>query len=108
MLSPSDLQRLSELEAAATPGPWDWYRDGGKTTNYIMCPAIPGGGSFLVQGDIDGELRGTQENLDVLLAARNSLPALLADIATLKARVAELEAEIEYRNEAAMERDLND
>ena len=81
-LTDEDLDAISRRVAAAQPGPWQSFIEGRDHTS---------GSSFIRTGGRGGrgediELRGaTSADQDFMAAARQDVPALLADIRALKA-----------------------
>ena len=83
-----DLDDLARLEAAATPGPWTINRITGGDVEVHEIYSDAGSGGWRVVSEM-GEIE-PDSNAAFIAAARNALPALLADHARL---VAELAAE---------------
>ena len=75
-LTDAELDRLEGLHAAATPGPWESDVWGDVT----VCP--PG------EHIVIAEAPGNQVHAGLIVAARNALPALLAEVREHRAREA--------------------
>jgi hypothetical protein len=89
-----DLDNLRKLEAAATPRPWSAEHDGPPESMSCAWIAGPfdgymGGAQTIVEWNTTGEQSHADASL--IVAARNALPALLADHARLMAEVARLQ-----------------
>lgn len=84
-MTQEELDRLRQLHEQASPGPWGWViRQGlcGEYTSRIMR------GPQTIIGDGYGALDGAkEEDLDLLVEARNALPALLDEISRLQAEL---------------------
>lgn len=115
-----DLDELERLEREATPGPWGlWegrlYIFAGpaeenspgrlKGTRVTICHE-----DFLIrEGEYQlvaklGHAVGTPESdFNLIVAARNALPDLIAELRTLRARVAELERDAEEARSKALD-----
>ena len=103
------IDRLKALEKAATAGPWI---TGGCSGRMVKPVAFYGGDGFLA--DVD-----TKENSEMIVSARNALPALLKvaeaarayhDMATSRydsSRVAEFERKQDALGEALAELEAN-
>ena len=88
-LTPEQEAALLAAEAKATPGPWtDWSHEG-TTPNgshrFSICRVTPDGDHL----DCLGEAWGSTEeqgawNARLVIAARNSMPSLLAELAALR------------------------
>ncbi len=79
-----DLQAIKALADAATPGPWEEVAESGEW--WITGPDIENG--FVIN-----TTRGiTQANADFIAAAREAVPALLAEVERLTAEVGEMDA----------------
>lgn len=90
-MTPEELTRLRELHETASPAPWedsiDIIRDANGDT---------------VIGDWDSPVKDmTDENLNMVIVARNALPALLAEIERLQNRERILAARLARVNEIA-------
>ena len=129
MLTPADLAAIRERAEDSTPGPWDYdtvdvpdvyFSDGNERHGYqsyvvyvdtpdgktIVDAANSNGGTIEEEHDEDGVYawdETARRNAAFIAAARSDIPALLAHIDALTARVVELERETEqlataYRN----------
>lgn len=90
MSEPLNPEQLAAIEAranAATPGPWQEHSDYGKDFYAYLGGSYLRGVGTLTFGD------GEEAEADraFVLNARTDIPALLAEIERLRARVAELE-----------------
>lgn len=103
-----DLDELERLEREATPGPWELWEEhlyifaGPAEENGPGC--LKGARVTICEADFDdgeweyqqaaerGNAVGSPESdFNLIAAARNALPDLLAELRTLRARVAEME-----------------
>ena len=106
-MTAAELAELARLEAAATPGPWEndgeFIQAAPYNSNSTAIASIHGADDFpcLDAGDYERCDRECDANAGLIVAARNHLPALLQEIAQLRAtegliglraRIAELEA----------------
>jgi hypothetical protein len=95
-----DLDNLTRLEAAATPGPWS-ISEGLHALAFEVARVGRRAGSLSILAGEPGqdmmyEATGSiAADAALIAAARNALPALLADHARLTAEVARLTAEVE-------------
>ena len=72
------IKSIRELEAAATPGPWDWEYGVSQRTAWGV---VDRGNRYVLRFEGPQEIGivpDPEPDMDVLLAARNALPALLA------------------------------
>ena len=87
-----DLAALSELLEQASPRPWVENNDGGYSRGHIYSRMTPSGygppGEYIA--DVIGDSAETDANAELICAAVNALPALLA----AARRVPELEGEL--------------
>ena len=84
-LTDAELDRLEELHAAATPGPWDESEF--RNRNEIDGP----GGVPVLEAGPDGlesSVKFSSHDQAVTIAARNALPALVAEVREHRAREA--------------------
>ena len=90
-LSDARVAELRALSEAATPGPW-WHSAGGT---WIGTQAKNTGdpGIFIARDGIHP--RRAKSNCAFITAARNALPALLADLADARQECARLRAALE-------------
>lgn len=89
-----DLDELERLERAATPGPWS-YRMNPHGGARVQTGSV-GIADVLSRGGVPHPVQEHCEvNARLIATARNALPDLLAELRTLRARVAELEEENE-------------
>lgn len=97
-MTPDREQEIRAREQAATPGPWEECPSYGKGFYAYL------GGSYLRGvGTLEfGDGEGADADRAFTLHARQDVPALLAEVVRLQARVAELEA---ARTTAAADRD---
>jgi hypothetical protein len=83
-----DLDALTALEAAATPGPWE-----ADKVDDIRAP----GGRLIASVDWDGwdrnQSRQSTPDAALICAARNALPGLLAEVRRLTAEVVRVTGE---------------
>jgi hypothetical protein len=91
-MSETDEARWAQLAEAATPGPWEMfrYRTGGGR---IHISGDDGRKRSLI-ADMDGEPDAVatvynEADREFLFAARDAVPALLAEVSRLRAEVAE-------------------
>ena len=96
----TEIEKLRELEAKATPGPWTRQTLEPQTLGYEWIDA-PGYTHVAVCRDLTKfdqtnrlhlrpELDEITANTEFIVAARNTLPALLASLASLEAQNARL------------------
>lgn len=92
-----DLDELERLEREATPGPWELEERmrgygifAGRFQDFGRGPERVHGLNLGHVSDLDAN---GEDNLALIIAARNALPDLIAEVRTLRARVAELEAD---------------
>ena len=90
-----DLDRLQALHEAATPGPWARRGDVSikADPNGFSDVLIPGPvrcGRYCLGGSSDIEVESS--DLDLIVAMRNALPALLAEVRALRAERERTEA----------------
>lgn len=98
-----DLDELERLEKAATPGPWlehdgnvcvdseptvTRYPSGATLTSYPGPVAVLSGTPI---GYENSSLSCSDEDRRLVIAARNALPALIAELRELRYRIASLE-----------------
>lgn len=86
-MTPAEIQKLRELLAAATPGPWtagdnDWEIDAVSFTEHDDdcvedCAGMHNG--MIVECGRDYDL-GTKNDRDLIVAAINALPGLLDEL----------------------------
>lgn len=106
-----DLNNIRKLEASATPGPWGYHTmDEVVEVAAGIGPGTIGSVSYvqriarLNEDDVyDDEAHGdwdaddarvqTEANAVFIAAARQDIPALLAEVTRLRARVADLETQ---------------
>lgn len=91
-----NLDELERLEAQATPGPWQEFAEAGDW--WVQQRDADGGpvdGGFVCRSDTEGALAPwhRQEDIDLMIAARNALPALLR---VAQAALDLVEAKIRY------------
>lgn len=82
MITDEQIDELERLEREATPGYWSNTHDNCPRSNGILC------GSYWVVGNVgEGPCGDIMSTLDARLiaAARNALPALLAELRELRA-----------------------
>lgn len=84
-----DLDELERLEREATPGPWEWYGISLKAGRVEVLG--PGESDSFGYGTIDV----ADADQDLIAAARNALPELIAELRTLRARVDEMERDLD-------------
>lgn len=85
-----DLDKLEELMRAATPGPWEAGAFGWVEAMVGVAPL---------------KLRRhalSASEADLIAASRNMLPDLIAEVRALRARVAELENQLEHMGNVAL------
>lgn len=106
MSAPVDLEELARRLEAATPGPWGRYgssidpltgRDGPPRPSKGSLEAAPGLSIGSVQhteplARFSGYLLPVEANADLVVAAVNALPALLAEVRALRDDAEELRA----------------
>ena len=85
-MSNVDLDRLDALFAAATPGEMTYGIRHDESAWFSI-------GNHRTGPHIQGDIYCDESNLAFLAAIRNNFPALAAELRTLRARVAELEAD---------------
>jgi len=85
MLRPSDLQRLSELEAAASHRGWVVFQFNARSPVQITA----GSRDVATMDTTDRTTDECYPDAHFICEIRNSLPALLADLATLKKALGE-------------------
>lgn len=100
MITQETLNRLKELEAKATPGPWEpfteyWCNPQGPDTRtgcgpIHQCYEYPGGIGQSPEAEADAAF---------IAESRNALPALLAEIERLRAVEAKLKEALEFYGE---------
>jgi hypothetical protein len=112
-LTAEQREELRRLEAAATPGPWRSMRDGNQYTNTRFLPTAKLVGASRLEGvtrpwnpnkyvtfgftpEEFETPRFLDADADLIAAARNAMPALLAS--------ADRAEELEARNNAALDR----
>lgn len=79
-----DVAKLRELLAHATPGPWEAHNDEAGPDGCAWGVSNPD--LVVILPDFVGP-----SDAQFIAEARNQLPAILAELETLRARVAELE-----------------
>jgi hypothetical protein len=87
---PVDLDRIEALLSKATPGPWGYQRhatiyredDTGRAVQLVIETCSPDG------GDTEPCFQGKDDDVELLLAARNAAPAMVAELRALRAAVA--------------------
>lgn len=88
---PVDIEGLKRLDARATPTPWAWW-----TSNSVKRITGPDGkdGGVLCSYRFDSgtDVAITDDNMAVLVAARNALPSLIAEVESLRKQLEEAEA----------------
>ena len=93
MTAPLDIDAIRARCNAATPGRWQ------KANDHIVDVHGPDGGALICDcedlGSYEYSLseRDAEANAEFIAAARSDVPALLAEVERLRARVAELEDE---------------
>lgn len=93
-LTPEELKTLEELEAKATKAPWQ-YQTGCSYRRFGQLGADYRDGNVAsAEKHHDGQLsiRIREEDGELIEAARNALPRLLAHIRTLESELAQSEA----------------
>lgn len=96
---PLDLDAIAARCAAATPGPWT-LRNGwgwGPASDGLMRfvrIATPDHDSVLSAPDVTGELAATRGDAEFIAAARQDIPALLAEVRQLRTIAAVTAAEL--------------
>ena len=86
-------EKLRELEAKATPGPWKLWNGWGPHTDSLMrVERIGPDGDGGIQPSNGGDMMGRREDLEIVCQMRNALPALLARLAALTRERDELAA----------------
>ena len=94
--APLNLDAIRRRAAAATPGPWVvGDRAGLHSHEVVISPT----GRMV---GLDWDATGTAD-AEFIAAARTDITALLAEVAALRARVAELEGADPERRQAAIE-----
>ena len=83
-----DLDRLQALHEAATPGPWARRGDVSIEADpdgftEVLIPGAVRCGSYCLGGSSDIEVESA--DLDLIVAMRNALPSLLAEVRALRA-----------------------
>lgn len=104
MTAPIDLDELERLLAAATPG--EWVTGCGFERNYLY-----GGGAHLAciggsedyEINDDGSPNEADNNAALIVAARNSFPALLTEIRELRAENARLKEDVRRQTSLAQD-----
>jgi hypothetical protein len=95
-----DLAALSALEAAATPAPWHLVRDGQD----LRLESVVEGDEIATWTYLEGDWAECDtRDPDLIVAARNALPGLLAEVKRLTAELARLGM---LHAQAAGERDV--
>lgn len=84
-----DLDELERLEKLATPGPWSTAPDDDNRSRSQGVWAGPGGpwDEPIIKTD-SGVYPPDQVDADLIVAARNALPALIRDLRAARARPA--------------------
>ena len=91
-LTEEQLAELEWLESAATPGPWRWWiTDCHTRLGTDECDAAVASGFSNADDGVD-HIAIFSEDREVIVAARNLLPALLAEVRRLRELVADYEA----------------
>ena len=108
-MTADEMKALRELEAKATPRPWDAY-SAPWDASAMCCPDMGGigGPNGRVCADKTGRYRHpmTIENAKLAVAARNALPALLDEVERLRAQVEALKRENYDLRDGQFARDL--
>lgn len=83
---------LEALEGKATKGPWEWSEGGewiSSPSHILLCPSnVPGGidipdGWGALLGAHSGTNEESEANAQLITAARNAVPTLIADVKAL-------------------------
>jgi hypothetical protein len=80
--TPLDLDAIERRANAATPGPWDCYSDDENT--YAVQESD--------DGDMICEAMESLKNANFIAHARTDVPALIAEVRNLRAKLAHLRA----------------
>lgn len=82
------IERLKELEAKATPGPWNWDKCG---KGFLLLVEYDGKGiPWVLDGIVedrewgDASITGKRADMDLIAEMRNALPKLLAVVEAAK------------------------
>ena len=78
--TPETIAELKRLLAEATPGPWEHIRTGNGQRDRSFLRRDWTGGEYVCEAGGDRNLN----DLPLIAAGRNALPALLADIELLR------------------------
>lgn len=97
-LTDAEIAELEQMERAATPGPWrsDW-----RGTNHFEITSPEGGSYWVVQpghnccDDENPRWDAAGQDLDLIAAMRNALPALLEERRALREALRSTLAEME-------------
>lgn len=84
-----DIEHLRTLEAAATPGPWREVAESGEWWIEHYSDDKPEGVFVCDSNSSNWRL---QADIDFVVAARNAMPALLAELTQLRALAAVVQA----------------
>ena len=94
MISNENLQQWRALADAATPGPWSAETGHGETgPNYIDSPS---GVVAYVYDSYRGTLPNAEADAAFIAAAREAVPALLAEVDRLRRELASYERHAAY------------
>lgn len=88
-MTEQELQRLEALEQAATGAPWSEFCESGDWW-VSRKDEFDGPGDWVFNSNTD--FWNKQEDVDFVVAARNALPALIAEVRRLRAIIAQIEA----------------
>lgn len=92
-MTADDIDRIRELEAKATPGPWTAVTTGVRGgDHWYVCDEGESIAHISANDGINEDQR--QPDAEFIAAARTAVPALLSALDDRDARIAELEAEL--------------
>jgi hypothetical protein len=91
-----DLTELRRLHEAATPGPWAWEMTGDKDNSWgvgiivdddenLITGRNEPGENLLVESVCEAGADGNPADAELIVAMRNALPGLLAEVERLRA-----------------------